>query len=295
MIERVKHPIRLVVTERVAATVARQTADRLRGKPRFNLGVGTGATLEAVYPHFIETVRQEQIDLSQASLFGLDEYWGGSRPFSYAAILEEGLFKPLGLRADQIHLLYWGTNYPQLACGLFEREIIDAGGIDFQWLGLGMTGHLGFNEPGSPFASITRRIFLAERTRISNSRFRMTEEDRRTLSLERDEKGEIEDPHDKAKNWGPYQTNYFNQEVLHRVPEQAMTQGLSTILRARELFLLATGKRKAAPIARLFNEEPNENFPATTLRFHPHATVFTDIDAAAELPVPYRQVGIYSL
>lgn len=304
VISRVEYPLRLVVTGRVTAKVnpvsrevAGKTADHIKKKPCFNLGVGTGSTLEALYAPFIDKVRERKVDLAQVLFFGLDEYFGGARALSYGTILRNGLFNPLGIRPEQLRLLLWETNHPQLTCSLFERDIVDAGEIDLQWLGLGMTGHIGFNEPGSSFGSITRLLHLAKRTRIANSPFFMTEGDRRTLDLGPKEGGGLEDPYDKSKlgEWYPYQARYFENEVLSKVPGQAMTQGIATILRAGELFLLATGKKKAKPVQHLLFDAPNVSFPATALRFHPRATVYVDVDAASELPRPYCQEGIYSI
>jgi len=203
----------------------------IRRKPDAVLGLATGSSPLPVYDEL--AARHEQgLDFSRASAFALDEYVGlpAGHPESYREVNVHG---PDGMAADV-----------PAACEAYEQAIIAAGGVDLQLLGVGTDGHIGFNEPGSSFASRTRIKSLIEQTRRDNARF---------------------------------------FDSLAEVPHHVITQGLATIMAARHVVLVATGAQKAQAV-RDFVEGPVAAIcPASVLQFHPHATVLLDEAAASAL------------
>ncbi len=164
-------PIRLIVTHNVATVAAKMMTNQVRNKPKTNLGVATGRTYQSIYPLFIEMVHDQGLDVSALTIFGLDEYLGyGQHHYdrTFRAAIERALETPLGLREDQIKFPYYRTEYPQFSSSLYEMLITKLGGIDLQLLGIGRNGHIGFNEPGSLFTSVTRVVNLTLETQEAN-------------------------------------------------------------------------------------------------------------------------------
>lgn len=206
------------------------------------LGFATGSTPLPVYA----ALARRELGLSYVQGFALDEYVGlpQGHPQSYASVILREVVKPLGLDPARV-LVPDGTALdPAVASAEFERAIQDAGGIDVQLLGIGSNGHLAFNEPGSPFDSLTRVVELAEQTRIDNSR-------------------------------------YFDS--LEHVPTHAITQGLGTIMRARSLVLLAFGEHKAEALAAALEGPVTESMPASMVQRHPRVLVLADAAAGSLL------------
>src|SRR2546421_3322634 len=167
-------------------------------------------------------------------------------PHSYRRYMWENLFAHVNIRPEQVHVPDGGVPRETLAehCLAYERAIVEAGGIDFQMLGIGKSGHIGFNEPGSPPDSRTRLVTLDTVTR-------------------RDAAGD-----------------FFGED---NVPREAITLGVATILQAREIALIATGEHKADIVRRAVEGEPSPDVAATFLQGHPHAGAYLDLAAAAEL------------
>ncbi|KQV07268.1 glucosamine-6-phosphate deaminase [Leifsonia sp. Root112D2] len=210
------------------------------------LGLATGSTPLSVYRALAERVRSGRADLSAVRGFALDEYVGiapGS-PQSYRTVIETEVVGPLGLDPARVQVPNGTLETIRAAGADYERAIVAAGGIDVQILGIGTDGHIGFNEPGSSFASLTRVKTLTEQTRRDNARF-------------------FDSPDD--------------------VPVHCITQGLGTILRARHLVLLAFGAGKADAIAAAIEGPLSASNPASAIQLHPHATVVLDEAAAAAL------------
>lgn len=227
-----------IVADRIQALVAEH--------PDVVLGLATGSTPLPVYRALAERVRSGKADLSGVRGFALDEYVGiapGS-PQSYRTVIEREVVGPLGLDPVRVHVPNGSLETIRAAGADYERAIIEAGGIDLQILGIGTDGHIGFNEPGSSFASLTRVKTLTEQTRRDNARF-------------------FDSPDD--------------------VPVHCITQGLGTILRARHLVLLAFGAAKAEAIAAAVEGPLSASNPASAIQLHPHATVVLDEPAAAAL------------
>lgn len=230
-----------VAVARVVADVIRDA--RVAGR-RPVLGLATGSTPVPLYRELVRLHRQEGLSFADVITFNLDEYEGlrGDHPQSYRHYMEENLFGPVDIPRESTHVPDGTTSDPAAACLAFERAISDAGGIDVQILGIGRTGHIGFNEPPSPKDSRTRRVTLDEVTRKDNSAF-------------------------------------FGD--VGSVPRAALTMGVATILEARRIELLAFGAGKAEIVRRARSERPGPGCPATWLQLHDACTFHLDPGAAS--------------
>jgi glucosamine-6-phosphate deaminase len=230
-----------------ARLVADAIAELVRRRPSAVLGLATGSSPEPVYDELARRHAAGAIDLSQVSVFLLDEYLGlpADDPASYRHVIERQVVAPLGIAPDRVHGLDPATDDPPRACADYESAIADHGGVDLQLLGIGTDGHIGFNEPGSSLGSRTRIKTLTDQTRADNARF-------------------------------------FGGEV-DAVPRHVLTQGIGTIREARHLLLLAWGDAKADAIGRCVEGPIAASVPATALQLHPHATVVLDRTAAGRL------------
>lgn len=232
--------------EEAGKLVADAILDLISQKADAVLGLATGSTPLPVYNALAARVTAEGIDLSRVRGFALDEYVGlpEGHPESYRAVVTREVVEPLGLTPSLVHVPSGDPESIQTAGAEYESAITAAGGIDLQILGVGTVGHIGFNEPGSSLASLTRVKTLAVQTRQDNARF-------------------------------------FNS--LDEVPIHAITQGLGTILRARHLVLLAFGEGKAAAIAAGVEGPVSSAHPSSVIQLHPRATVVLDEAAASQL------------
>jgi glucosamine-6-phosphate deaminase len=225
-----------------AGEVAADAIERLISrKPDAVLGLATGSTPLTTWA----ALAKRRLDLSRVCGFALDEYVGlpEGHPESYRAVIDREVVEPLGLTPELIHVP--GDSGPIETAGAdYENAIHAAGGIDLQVLGLGRTGHIGFNEPGSSFASLTRIKTLTEQTRRDNARF-------------------------------------FSS--LDDVPTHCITQGLGTILRAHHLVLLAFGEAKAETVAGAVEGPLTSRLPGSVIQLHPRVTVIVDEAAGSRL------------
>jgi glucosamine-6-phosphate deaminase len=223
----------------LAATVIEET---VRQKPDAVLGLATGSTPLSTYA----ALARRRLDLSRVRAFALDEYVGlpDGHPQSYRAVIAREAIEPLGLDTRLVRVP--GDDGGDLAGAgdRYERAIAEAGGIDVQLLGIGRTGHIGFNEPGSSLASATRIKTLTAQTRADNARFF-------------DSPGEV--------------------------PKHCLTQGLGTILRSRRLILLAFGEAKADAVAGAVEGPVTASLPGSVIQLHPEVTVIVDEAAASRL------------
>ncbi|WP_314456249.1 glucosamine-6-phosphate deaminase [uncultured Microbacterium sp.] len=207
------------------------------------IGVATGSSPLPVYDAL---ARRDLAGVRAARAFALDEYVGlpAAHPESYRSVVSREVTARLGLDPERVHVPDGSVDRLSTAGERYENLIALAGGIDVQILGIGTTGHIGFNEPTSSLASRTRVKTLTEQTRRDNARFFPS---------------------------------------LDEVPRHCVTQGLGTILDAREVVLIAVGSRKAAAVAAAVEGPLTSMCPASVLQLHPHATVIVDEAAAAEL------------
>ncbi|MEN2766897.1 glucosamine-6-phosphate deaminase [Ornithinibacillus xuwenensis] len=210
------------------------------------LGLATGSTPEGLYQNLIEKYNQGQVSFKHVTTFNLDEYVGLDREDvnSYYRYMKEKLFNHIDIAMERVHLPNGTAHDLEAECQHYEKQIQQAGKIDLQILGMGINGHIGFNEPGTSFHSSTHIVDLAPSTREANSRFFPSIDD---------------------------------------VPTQALTMGIETIMESKEVLLLVSGKQKAEAIARLAEGEISEDFPASILRNHPNVTVIVDEGAMAKL------------
>lgn len=232
----------LEVNQRAAALLA----EFISQSPAAVLGLATGGTMDGIYDVLVPRLRASGRDLSRLTTFNLDEYWSlpPSHPASYRSYMEARLFRPLRLDPARTHLPHGDAPDPAAEALRYERAIRQAGGIDFQLLGLGRNGHIGFNEPTSSLASRTRIKTLTRSTRDANR-------------------------------------SYFAS--LEAVPRHAITMGIGTILEARRCLLVATGRAKAHAVRAMIEGPLAAACPASALQLHRHATIMLDSEAAAEL------------
>ena len=217
-------------------------AGLVRAKPDAVLGLATGSTPLPVW----RALAALDLDLSHVRGFALDEYVGlpAGHPESYRAVITREVVDPLGLTPSLVRVPGDDGGPIALAGESYERAIVEAGGVDLQVLGIGRTGHIGFNEPGSSLASLTRIKTLTEQTRADNARF-------------------FDSP--------------------DQVPRHCITQGLGTILRARHLVLLAFGEAKAEAVAGALEGPVSASLPGSVVQLHPNVTVIVDEGAASRL------------
>jgi glucosamine-6-phosphate deaminase len=235
--------------ERVAAEIAELARERLAAGGKLVLGLATGETQLPVYRELARLHREGRLSLAHAVTFNLDEFLDlePGDPRSFAQWMQRELFRHVDVPPRNIHLPVVATGVakaatPQQACAAFEQAICDAGGIDLQLLGIGRNGHIGFNEPGSSRACRTRRVELHPLTR-----------------------------EDEAPAFGG----------LERVPTEALTMGVATILEARRLRVLAFGARKAAVVRRLLEGPAGPECPVSFVKEHPDALLLLDRAAAS--------------
>ncbi|MDA4893568.1 MULTISPECIES: glucosamine-6-phosphate deaminase [Microbacterium] len=230
--------------ERAGALVADEIAELIVSRPDAVLGLATGSTPLPVYEAL--RARLASVDVSRVRGFALDEYVGldPAHPESYRSVITREVVEPLGLDPALVHVPNGAEDGIAHAGPDYEARIAEAGGIDLQLLGIGTDGHIGFNEPGSSFASRTRVKTLTEQTREDNARF---------------------------------------FDSLDDVPMHCITQGLGTILEARHLVLLAFGEGKAQAVADAVEGPLSAFLPGSAIQLHPHATVVVDEAAASKL------------
>lgn len=238
----------------LAALAADAVEALVRRRPDAVLGFATGSSPLAVYD---ELARRHAAGLSFARARGflLDEYVGlpAGHPEGYRAVIEREVVARLDLPSAAVLGPDGGAADLPAACAAYEAAIADAGGVDLQLLGIGTDGHVAFNEPGSSLASRTRVKTLTEQTRRDNARF-------------------------------------FGGDV-DAVPRHVLTQGLGTILQARHLVLLASGRAKAEAVHQMVEGPVSAMWPGSVLQLHPHVTVLVDEPAASRLQLAgyYRE------
>lgn len=228
--------------------VAREIADLIRANPRAVLGLATGATPIPLYAELVRLHREEGLSFAQVTSFNLDEYQGIERTHeeSYWTFMHRHLFDHLDIPAANINLPASDVPAAEMLahCAAYEEKIRACGGIDYQILGIGRTGHIGFNEPGSPADSVTRQIHLDDITR-----------------------------QDAAPSFGG----------LDQVPTHAITMGCGTILAAKRISLMAFGAKKAAIVRKAVLEPITDQVSASFLQNHPQTSFHLDPEAAAAL------------
>jgi len=234
----------VLLADRVVDVIARTTA----ASGRCVLGLATGSTPLGIYRELIRRHQAGEVDFARVITFNLDEYYPmpPDSPHSYRRYMWENLFAHVNIRPEQVHIPDGSVPRERLAehCAAFERAIAEAGGIDLQLLGIGKSGHIGFNEPGSSQDSRTGLATLDTVTRKDAA------------------------------------ADFFGED---NVPREAITMGVATILGAREIALIATGEHKAEIVARAVEGEVSPDVAATFLQRHGNTTGYLDLAAAAGL------------
>jgi glucosamine-6-phosphate deaminase len=228
----------------VAAVVATRIVAAIEALPDLVLGLPTGRTPVALYD---DLRGRRDVSFARVATFNLDEFLGlGVRhPGSYRQFMERHLFAHVDLDPRRVHFLAGDTPDPESECERYERDIVAAGGIDLQILGIGTNGHIGFNEPAPALQARTHRVTLREESRRSNA--------------------------------GLFPGG------LAEVPREALSMGMATILQSREILLMAIGHQKAACIAAMVEDPITTLLPASFLQLHPAVTVVLDEAAASAL------------
>jgi glucosamine-6-phosphate deaminase len=225
---------------------ARLIADALRANPQLVLGLATGRTMERLYAMLVDMHREEHLDFSRAQTFNLDEYVGlaPSDPDSYRTYMEHHLFSHINIHPGSTFLPDGSAEDLELECEHYEQRIKACGGIDLQLLGIGSSGHIGFNEPLSAMRSRTRCKALTPATIAQNAPL-------------------FSDP--------------------ARMPRRAITMGVGTILDSKRCLMLVTGESKAEILAKAVEGPITSMISATALQLHPRCTVIVDEAAASRL------------
>ena len=211
-------------------------------KPNCVLGLATGGTPVGAYAQLVEWYNKGDVDFSEVTTVNLDEYRGlpKEHPESYWSFMHKNLFDHVNIRPEAIHLPD-GTNPDAAdACAKYNEIIHSVGGIDLQLLGIGGNGHIGFNEPGSAFESLTHCVALKEDTIKANARF---------------------------------------FETMDDVPKYAYTMGIKNIMSAKKVLLLASGKNKAKAVYESFFGPIVPGVPASVLQLHNDVIVIADEEA----------------
>ncbi len=209
------------------------------------LGLATGSTPEGMYQQMIDSFQRNEVSFTKTTTFNLDEYVGlsGNNPNSYRFYMNDKLFKHIDLPANRAYLPNGDADDLQKECRDYETLMYKAEYIDVQVLGLGLNGHIGFNEPGTAFDSRTHIVDLDETTRKANARF---------------------------------------FDSLDDVPKKAITMGIETIMESKKILLLVAGEKKAEAVYRLVNGETSEEFPASILQKHENVTLIADEEALSK-------------
>ncbi len=232
----------------VANAIAEMMKSRQKEGKNCVLGLATGSSPTSVYAELVRMHKEEGLSFKNVITFNLDEYFPMQKDAlqSYVRFMNEHLFDHIDIDRKNIHIPDGTLKKEEVTsfCHEYEEKINKVGGIDIQILGIGRTGHIGFNEPGSGINSVTRMITLDHLTRVDAA------------------------------------SDFFGEE---NVPRKAITMGVGTILKSRKIFLMAWGEGKAPIIQKTIEGEVTDSVPATYLQNHQDATIIIDEAAAAEL------------
>jgi len=233
--------------QELSLEAAKMVSRAMQKKPDLTLGLPTGNTPVGMYQELIRLHRTQGLDFSRVTTFNLDEYLGldATDPRSYHHYMDSNFFQHINIPAVNIHIPD-GTirSHFEEYCAGYEDAIRKAGGIDLLICGIGRTGHIGFNEPSSSFGSRTRVKTLTHETIQENQSF-----------------------------FQPGET----------VPECVITMGIGTILEARKIVLLASGKTKAAAVGKAIEGSLTASVSASALQLHTDVTTILDEDASTNL------------
>ncbi|WP_431803737.1 glucosamine-6-phosphate deaminase [Halobacillus andaensis] len=226
------------LSEKACELIEQQVSE----KPDSVLGLATGSSPLGTYKELIKGYNNRGVNYEDVKTLNLDEYIGLDKndSQSYHFFMRQHLFDHININSDHTFIPNGKAADLEKECQDYEQLIEDIGPPDLQLLGVGQNGHIGFNEPGTPFDSETHIIHLEESTRQANARF---------------------------------------FDSLEDVPKQAVTMGIQSILKSRKIVVIASGERKADAIRRLLEDQPSEDMPASALTYHKHVTLIVDEEA----------------
>ena len=229
----------------LSKNVAHEIANKVREKKDATLGLATGSTPIRIYIDLIKEYKENNMSYKDVVTFNLDEYFGIEKEHvqSYYHFMQEHFFKHIDIDPNNVNIPSGDTDDVDLECKEYNRKLSQQD-IDIQLLGIGTNGHIGFNEPGTPFDSVTHHIKLDEKTRLDNARF---------------------------------------FDSIEKVPTHAVTMGIRNILNSKKIILVATGSRKADAIFDMIKGPIHPNCPASSLQMHDNVIVFIDKEAASKL------------
>jgi len=221
-------------------------------KPSSVLGLATGSTPVGTYQHLVALFNEGLVDFSEVVTFNLDEYYSVApdNECSYSWFMQHHLFNHVNNQPEFVNIPNGLAPDIEAECQEYEDKIHRSGGIDLQLLGIGGNGHIGFNEPDLKFETRTHLVNLDEGTIMDNARFFQSPD---------------------------------------RVPRQAISMGIKTIMRSRRVLLLASGSEKAQVVYDMIYGQITPELPASVLQLHPDTTVIVDGNAANLLPEKYKK------
>ena len=224
----------------LANALAGRLIDLVSRNPALVLGLPTGRTPLALYAELIRLTHDRRVDWSRVRTFNLDEFvgLGAGDAGSYHSFMRDRLFDGLGIALEQIEFLDGRAPDLEAECDRYEAALAKAGGMDVLILGIGVNGHIGFNEPAPALVAHTHRATLDARTRAANAL-------------------------------------WFDGNVS-RVPREALTMGMATILSARSIVLIATGEAKSDAVRETLEGGVTTRVPASFLQLHPQVTLMFD-------------------
>ncbi|MEM3113145.1 MAG: glucosamine-6-phosphate deaminase [Candidatus Pacearchaeota archaeon] len=246
MINKSDFKLLIVKTEKdVFKEAAKIVCNEIKKKPNLVFGLATGKTMKPFYKELIYHYKKHHFDFSRVKTFNLDEYYpiSGKSRNSFRYFMEKNFFRHVNIKEENIHFLSGNTKDYEKECKNYERMIKEEGGIDLQVLGIGVNGHIGFNEPNSSFQSLTRMVKLSKSTIKQNSKY------------------------------------FFNENF----PKYALTMGIKTIMNSKKIILIAVGKKKSVAIKKTLSGKISRKIPASILRRHKNVEFIISSDVASDL------------
>jgi len=232
--------------DEMSKKAATMVASQIILKPNSVLGLATGGTPQGMYEELIKMYNDRQIEFSETKTFNLDEYYRLNRENnqSYYYYMMINFFNHININKENINVPNGMAQNIEEECADYERRISEVGGIDIQVLGIGINGHIGFNEPNVSFEAQTHLVNLEEKTIEVNSR-------------------------------------YF--QSIEEVPTKALSMGIKTIMHSKKIVLLASGIAKAEAVAKAINGPISPEVPASILQLHEDVTIIVDREAGSRL------------
>lgn len=230
--------------------LSRKAAEILKGeiknKKDLILGLATGSTPEGMYAELVKMYENDELDFSDVTTFNLDEYYGldQDHPQSYYYFMQKHLLSKVNVKKENVNIPCGTTNDVDLTSFEYDKKIDEAGGIDIQVLGIGVNGHIGFNEPGDIFVGETHLVDLTPETLDANARFFTSFEE---------------------------------------VPKEAITMGMKSIINSKKILLLASGENKAEAVRMTLEGPITPEVPASILQLHNNLIVIVDKEAGSRI------------